>query len=447
MKEDAFIVKGGSPLKGTVRLAGAKNVSLKVIIAALLYNEPIYFENIPHLKDIRELIHLIESTGAAVSFEKGDLMVDPSSMNSHEVDLLHGSKIRVSFMLFAPFLKKFKKARIPNPGGCRIGARPIDRMIDLMEAFGVITEYDNETGYYDARLNGRDLKGTDYTFKKKTHTGTELAIMFATLAKGSSVIRNAALEPEIDDLINLLNISGANIKREGEDIHIAGVDTLTAPDKPYSIVSDRNNAVTYAIFGLATKGDVTIIGADKDNLSVFLDYLDKAGAGYEIVDNGIRFFYKGELKAIDVTTEPEPGFMTDWQAPWAVLMTQARGTSTIHETVFENRFGYAQELNKLGASITFFQPDVKNPHSVDQFDIHDEDAFKDSYQAIKIQGPSALHGGVLRVTDMRAGATLLIAACAAKHETVVIGVSEVDRGYEHIEEKLSALGAKIRRLD
>lgn len=446
MHENAFIVKGGTPLKGTVGLSGAKNIALKVLIGALLFDEPVRFKNIPHLKDVIELTHLLNATGAVTTLEHGDVTIDPQSMNSYEVDLLHGSKIRVSFMLFAPFLKKFGRARIPNPGGCRIGARPIDRMISLMTAFGIVTEYNSETGYYDAKLSGEKLMGTDYTFTKKTHTGTELAIMFAAVSSGTSIIRNVALEPEIDDLINFLNISGAHIERHGEEIYVDGVDTLHAPQEPYTIACDRNNAVTYAIFALATKGDVFVEGARASELTVFLECLDKIHAGYEVKDNGIRFYYKEELQATDVTTVPEPGFMTDWQAPWAVLMTQAQGVSTIHETVFENRFGYAQELNKLGAHIEFYRPDVADPQVTYQFDIHDMEAFKQAYQAIRIHGPSELHGGVLYVTDMRAGATLLIGACAAQNESVIIGASEVDRGYDDIEDKLAALGAHITRV-
>ncbi len=446
MPEDTFVVKGGKPLNGTVKLSGAKNVSLKVLIAALLYDAPLKFTNVPQLKDIYELVQLIKATGAQVEYEGNNVNIDPRSMTSHEVDMLHGSKIRVSFMLFAPFLKKFGKARIPNPGGCRIGARPIDRMISLMEAFGVNSVYDSETGYYDATLDGDTLQGTEFTFPKKTHTGTELAIMFAVCAKGSSVIKNVALEPEIDNLIELLNASGGNVQRSGEDIIVEGVESLTALDEPFEIAPDRNNAVTYAVAALATGGDVTVLGADSTVLTKFLEYLDKVNAGYEILDDGIRFYSKGEIKASDVVTEPEPGFMTDWQAPWAVLMTQAHGTSTIHETVFENRFGYAHELIKLGANIEFYQPEVEDPDSLYQFDVPNDPNFEEAKHAIRIHGPSPLHGGVLRVTDMRAGATLLIGACAAEHESVIIGASEVDRGYEHIEKKLADLGADIKRL-
>lgn len=444
--DDAFIVQGGTPLKGTAELTGAKNVALKVIIAALLLDEPVTFTNVPDLSDIHELSHLIAATGAKISFHNDEIHIDPRGMSSHEVDLLHGSKIRVSFMLFAPFMHTFRKARIPNPGGCRIGARPIDRMIDLMKSFEIVTAYDTHTGYYDAKLNGNEITGTDFTFPKKTHTGTELAVMFGAVAKGKTIIRNASLEPEIDDLILFLNQAGADIKRNGEEIHIEGVKNLHSPGT-FRISSDRNNAVTYAVFGIATQGDVFVHGAKEESLKVFLDHLDRAGGGFEVMNDGIRFFYKGKLRPVDVTTAPEPGFMTDWQSPWSVLMTLAHGTSTIHETVFENRFGYASELMKLGAHIEYYQPQVADPDSVYQFDIKDVEEFrKNSHQGIRITGPSELHGGVMNVTDMRAGATLLIAACTAKGDSVVIGASEIDRGYDDIEKRLSKLGASIKRV-
>lgn len=443
--ENAFIVQGGKPLNGTIQLEGAKNVALKVTIAALLFDEPVHFKNIPDISDIKELYHLLESVGAHVKENGETVTIDPTGLHSHEVDLLHGSKIRVSFMLFAPFIKRYGKARIPNPGGCRIGARPIDRMIDLMNAFGVKTEYDHSTGYYDATLDGGVLKGTEYAFAKKTHTGTELAIMLAAMAKGETVIKNAALEPEIDDLISFLNQSGAQIKRSGGEISILGVEHLSHK-APFSIMCDRNNAVTYAVGALATRGDILIKGAKPKHLSTFLSLLDDAGGGHEEQENGMRFFYKGPLHATDVTTAPEPGFMNDWQAPWAILMTQAEGISSIHETVFENRFGYVSELNKLGAHIEYFQPSVDDPNSLYQFDIQSKEAFKQKFQGIRIHGPTHLHGGVMSVSDLRAGAALLIGACVAEGESVVIGTDQIDRGYEYIEHRLAAVGASIRRM-
>ena len=208
---------------------------------------------------------------------------------------------------------------------------------------------------------------------------------------------------------------------------------------------DRNEAPTYAVFALATKGDIIVKGADKINLEHFLSKVNQAGGNYEIVSSGIRFYYQGSLKSTSVTTMPHPGFMTDWQSPWAVLMTQTLGTSIIHETVFENRFGYVSELKKLGAKIEFFSPSVDNPQQTYQFDIK-EGEINNRHQAIRIYGPIKLHGGVVSVSDMRAGASLLIAACMAKGQSVVLGASEVDRGYETIEKKLRLLGARIKRV-
>lgn len=442
--ENAFVVKGGTPLKGTITLEGAKNVALKVVVAALLFDKPITLKNIPNIKDIRELFELFKEIGVDVDFQDNVVKINAENMNSHEVSLLFGSKIRASFLLFAPFLKKYGKARIPNPGGCRIGARPIDRMVHLMNAFGVKTDYDSETGYYSAEVDS-ELKPADFTFPKKTHTGTELALMIAASTEGHSTIRNSSLEPEIDDLIELLNVSGATIKRNGEDIDVDGSSYLHGIDD-FTIKSDRNNAVTFAMFALATEGDITVKGADPHNLKIFLEYLTKIGGGYDIQDGAIRFYFKEKLTAIDVMTSTDPGFMTDWQAPWAVLMTQAQGDSRIHETVFENRFGYVNELNKLGAHIEYYKPTVEDPQKVYQFDIEDVSKFNDEKQAILIHGPTDLHGGVLQVTDMRAGATLLIGACAADGESVIIGASEIDRGYEKIEDRLTALGANIERV-
>ena len=443
--EDAFIVDGGIPLKGEVQLSGAKNVALKVAIASLLFDGPVKFSNIPKIKDVEELLHILKSIGAKVLFEGNQLTIDPDSVNKSQIDLLHASKTRVSFMLFAPFLKRFGIAYIPNPGGCRIGARPINRQIEMMKAFGISVIYDSSTGYYEAKYKKTASGSVTYRFSKPTHTGTELAILFGLIDKRITTIQNAALEPEIDDLINFLNQSGAKINKKNTTIIINGGQQLKQADTGYQIMYDRNEAPTYAVFALATKGDIIVKGADKINLEHFLSKVNQAGGNYEIVSSGIRFYYQGSLKSTSVTTMPHPGFMTDWQSPWAVLMTQTLGTSIIHETVFENRFGYVSELKKLGAKIEFFSPSVDNPQQTYQFDIK-EGEINNRHQAIRIYGPIKLHGGVVSVSDMRAGASLLIAACMAKGQSVVLGASEVDRGYETIEKKLRLLGARIKRV-
>lgn len=445
--EDAFIVTGGKPMNGSVSVSGAKNVALKVVIAALMLQKPVTLKNIPHIKDIEELLTLISDLGGKWEFvSKNTLLVDGTSLVQNKVDLLYGSKIRVSFMMFAPLLYRLGTALIPNPGGCRIGARSIDRTIDMMKQFGVQVQYNSKTGYYSASRMNNTFTAIHYRFDKKTHTGTELALLFAACADGTTMLDNCALEPEIDDLIAFLNMNGAKIKRAGDSIMITGVQELSnrSSKGEFTIMGDRNEAVTYAVLAMATKGDITVHGADAAHLGPFVEKVREAGGGIEEKKNAIRFFYKKDLQHTYVVTLPHPGFMTDWQAPWAVLMTQAQGKSTLHETVFENRFGYVKELKKMGASITFFQPELEDPHHTYQFKSNKNKTYKN--QAIEIVGNTPLHNAVLKVTDMRAGASLIIAALIAPGESVVDGATIIDRGYEDIVEKLSNLGASIRRV-
>lgn len=442
--EDAYIIKGGKKLMGQINLSGAKNIALKVIIASLMFDSKVRLKNIPRIKDIQELMQLINCLGGKADFVgDNEVEVDGRKIDESKIDLLYASKIRVSFMLFAPLLFRLNKANIPNPGGCRIGARSIDRSIDLMRQFGVEVEYNDETGYYNSSANFSNLKGIEYSFSKPSHTGTELAIFFAVLIDGETKIKNASLEPEIDDLIDFLNQSGADIKRVESDIVILGVDKLVNKST-YEIAYDRNEAVTYAVLAIASKGDVVIDGASNKDLDSFLKYLDIVNGGYEIIsEDKIRFFYKGELKPSHIVTKPHPGFMTDWQAPWAVLMTQSDGESTIHETIFENRFGYLEELRKLGAELNFFHPIVENPKEVYQFHVGNYSQLR---QAITISGKTELHNGVMTVSDLRAGACLLIAACIATGESVIYGASIIDRGYEDIDQKIKLIGGDIARI-
>lgn len=442
--EDAYIVYGGKPLKGEVQLSGAKNSALKVIIAGLLFKDEVYFSNIPKIKDIEGLLYLIRSLGGKADFvDKNKVVVSNQGIKINKIDLLQASKTRVSFMLFAPLLNLFGRAEIPNPGGCRIGLRPIDRQIKLMRSLGIKVDYNSDDGYYKAKLKDSQIKGGVYTFEKPSHTGTEFAIMLGCLADGETIIKNASQEPEIDDLIDFLNRSGGKIKREKDRIYIQGVKRLLSPNQ-YPITNDRNEAVTYAIFALSTGGDVEVIGINPKVIGVFIKKVQQVGGKVIIGKNRVRFYYQGELKPSDIVTRPHPGFMTDWQAPWAVLMTQANGVSTIHETVFENRFSYVEELRKLGARIELFQPKVDHPERLYQFNYRKKES--NLSQAIKIFGKTKLHNGVLKVFDLRAGASLLIAASCASGESVVKGASVIERGYEAIDKKLTNLGLKIKKI-
>ena len=442
--DDAYIVSGGYPLKGEVKLSGAKNVALKVIIAALLFKKKVYLSNIPKIKDVDIILELINNLGGKAQFiSKNSVLIDGQDLNKKRIDLFYASKTRVSFMFFAPLLYKFGKAEIPNPGGCRLGGRPIDRSIKLIRSFGANVIYDSD-GFYRVYLSQKRLKGTRYQFEKPSHTGTELAILLGLIAEGETLIENASLEPEIDDLINFLNQSGAKIKRKDRLIFIEGIKELNQTDE-YQIIGDRNEAVTFAIFGLATKGWVRLVGIETDLIKTFINKVKKIGGIIKEEKRGLEFSYRKPLSAIDIVTSPHPGFMTDWQAPWAVLMTQAQGVSTIHETIFENRFSYVDELKKLGAKIEFFQPKLKNPSLVYQFNLSKNQPPRNP-QAIRIFGPTTLHNGVLNVNDLRAGASLLIGAAVAQGESVIAGASIIERGYEEIDKKLRLLGLKIKKI-
>lgn len=412
--EDAFIIRGGKKLNGSIRLSGAKNVALKVIIAALMFEEEITFENVPKISDVIELLHLLESLGAKAYFaEKNTVVVDGRPLNKNRVDLLYASKTRVSFMLFAPLLYRFERCFIPNPGGCRIGARPIDRIVDGMKKLGVTVQYESETGYYEAHM--REKPHGHYNFSKPSHTGTELLILLSILGKDKIFLNNVAFEPEIDELIHFLNLSGARIIRDGKSIIIHPVSKLTY-SSPFTLVSDRNESVTFASLAVATRGQVSVSSIDSFLLDSFIKKLKDVGVGVDIHGKeSIRFYYKGPLKSSHIVTSPHPGFMTDWQPNWSVLMLQAHGESILHERVFENRFSYVEELRRLGAEIDFVKIPVKDPREYFFFNF---DPGKKYNQAIRIIGPQVLHGGVMDIADLRAGATLAIAALTVAYSTL-----------------------------
>jgi UDP-N-acetylglucosamine 1-carboxyvinyltransferase len=439
--EDSYIINGGKALKGEVMLSGAKNVAVKALIAALLFEGEVVLQNIPRIRDVFELLDLLKELGAEIDFTGHTVKINGDSINTNKSDFLHSSKIRTSFMLFAPLLYKFKEAYIPNPGGCRIGARPIDRVVDGMEELGIEVEYDPDTGYYHAEMKNKP-KGS-YTFKKSSHTVTELLILISVFSDDKVKIENAAMEPEIDDLIRFLNESGAKITRSGSSIIIQGVQKLKQT-QPYTIGWDRIEAATYAVLAVITKGDIVISKIEDSLIKVFNDHLVKAGGGVEKLPDGRwRYFYKGPLKATNVTTSPHPGFMTDWQPPWAVLMTQAEGESIIHERIYENRFMYVEELRKMGADIEFIKVPVTNPAEYFFFNF---DPAKKYNQVIRINGPQKLHNAVLTVADLRAGATLAIAALSTEGESVLNGTSIMERGYEDFVGKITALGGDIRKV-
>lgn len=436
-----YYINGGKSLAGTVKISGSKNVATKAVIAACLTNEPVVLKNVPKISDIKALLDVIRSIGGTVEREDDTVTITVKDIKNHEISLAEGARVRTSSMFLAPLLARVGKAIVPNPEGCRLGARPIERHIEGLEKMGAKIEYKSEDGYYHASSDG--LFGTTFRFSKNTHTGTETLIMAAVLASGVTVIENAAAEHEIDDLIALLNKMGAKIERvEERKIIITGVPSLHGAE--HTIVSDSNETVTFAVLSILTGGNITLINCDLSNVKVFIEELRKCGGDYIDENGGVRFFLKNDLMPSNIVTSCEPGFKTDWQGPWAILMAYANGESVIHESIYENRFGYVSELKKMGAKIEFIDVHVDDPSEFYNFNYDPSISYK---QAIKISGSQKLHNAILKVTDLRAGATVVIGALTANGLSIVNGIEHIERGYERFIERLSALGADITEVE
>ena len=416
-----FIVTGGVPLRGSVRIAGAKNAVLKLMAAAALTDEPTVLRNVPKISDVMIMRETMGDIGFGVRRVNGDaLEITPTDADWLFVPLEAAMKMRSSFILLGPLLTRFGRVIISNPGGDRIGRRPVDLHVSAMERLGATIEYKN--GYYFARAP-KGLRGARIEFPYVTVMGTENALLAAVLARGSTVIENAAQEPETDDLVTLLRAMGAQIERTAPHrLEIQGVDRLRGAE--HRVIGDRLEAGTFAIAAAVTGGEVEMSGVDPAHLGSFLEVLGRMGVPFETRADGLRVSAADGYRPCDVETAPYPGFATDLQAPLAVLMTQADGDSRIHETIYEDRLDYTMELVKMGAVI-----EVEDQHSA------------------CIAGPTQLHGREVSIADLRAGATLVLAALAAEETSVISGVEHVDRGYEQIEAKLVALGAQIHRID
>lgn len=419
-----FIVTGGVPLRGEVRIAGAKNAVLKMMAAAVLSEERSILRNVPQISDVQILRGTMTDIGFHVSpLEGGALEIQAAAADWLFVPLEAAMKMRSSFILLGPLLSRFGRVIISNPGGDRIGRRPVDLHVDAMRAMGAEIEYKN--GYYFAQAPG-GLRGARITFPYVTVMGTENAMLAATLARGTTVIENAAREPEVDDLVAMLRAMGARIQRTAPHrLEIEGVERLHGVE--HRVLGDRLEAGTFAMAAAVTGGEVTVRGVDPAHLGAFTDVLAGMGVSFDTFatdGGGLRVRGGDGFRPADIETQPYPGFATDLQAPLAVLMTQADGTSTIHETIYEDRLDYTIELVKMGAVI----------------EVVDE-------RRARIAGPTLLHGREVQIADLRAGATLILAALAAAETSVISGVEHVDRGYEAIESKLVALGAQITRID
>lgn len=436
-----YRITGGTPLYGSVRVGGAKNASYKLMIAALLADSPSRLLNFSQISDVALVAKLITALGGkAEKVGERAYMIDPQGITGSVIGAEHGEASRASSMFIPVLLHKWGEASVPLPGGDKIGPRPLERHFDGLQALGA--EVVIEGGQIKARTQG--LKGTTYRFTKNSHTGTETLLMAAVKAEGTTILENAAEETEVDDLIAFLNAMGGQIRRTASrTIEIQGVSHLHGAI--YQIMPDQNQVVSFACAGLATKGDVIVENARSADLSAFLAELDKIGAGYEVGQYGIRFFYAEPLKGSEVVTAIHPGFKTDWQPLWVTMMTQAEGTSVLHETVYTSRFAYVESLNKMGAQIELFTPTVEHPETFYNFNIA-EVALTDDHAA-RIHGPSMLHGGEFTVKDLRHGATLMIAGLISDRETILHDPDHhIDRGYEALDNQFRAMGAKIEKV-
>jgi UDP-N-acetylglucosamine 1-carboxyvinyltransferase len=415
---DKIFIQGGVPLSGSVDASGAKNAALPLLAAAILADGPVIYHRIPHLKDITTMMTLLVHQGAEVTYDdQCRLTVDarPATKSEAPYDLV--KTMRASSLVLGPLLARFGRARVSLPGGCAIGARPIDIHLKGLEAMGA--EVSVEHGYVVAEAR-HGLHGARIVLDKVTVTGTENLMMAAVLAKGETIIENAAREPEVVNLAESLNALGAEIHGAGSDhLRIQGVPSIRGGE--VSVIADRIEVGTYLAAGLITGGDVTVTQACPDALEAFLARVEEAGAIVDIGDDWIRCRSQGRLRAVDLQTSPHPGFPTDLQAQYMALMCTAEGASTITETIFENRFMHAQELVRMGADIQL------------------------NGRSAVVRGVDGLSGAEVMATDLRASASLALAGLAAKGETVISRVYHIDRGYERIEEKLRRLGAVIER--
>lgn len=439
-----YVVSGGTPLAGQVKLHGAKNAGFKAMIAALLADSPSTICDLGLISEIDFAKQVIITLGGKVSQETDPhcLTIDPQNLNSFIVPAEIGEKSRASNLYAPPLLVRFGKAVLPIPGGDKIGKRPLERHFAGLEAMGAKIEINDAKIVIEAK---EGLRGVTYCFLKNTHTGTEFLVMAAVKADGITILENAAAEPEVDDLIKLLNSMGGKIERIApRTVKIIGVKKLHGTK--HIVMKDRNEAVTFACVALATRGEIFVEEADPKVLEIFLEKIGEIGGIREIGDNGILFRFEKTLSAANIVAAPYPAFMTDWQPLWSTLMTQAHGESIIHETIYEKRFDYVPALLKMGAKIDFFEPGLDNPDEVYNFNLIDDT--KDNKHAIKIVGPTKLNGVEIEVNDVRSGATALMAGLIAQGQTIVLDPrDQIKRGYEALPEQLISLGAKIKIVE
>ncbi len=413
---DKFVIEGGAPLRGTVQVSGAKNSALPLMACALLADGPSTIRRLPDLADVRTMAKLLRKLGAKVNGPSGQAVIDPKGVNLFEAPYELVKTMRASVLVLGPLLARFGHAKISLPGGCAIGARPIDQHLKGLEALGAQITF--EHGYVEAKA--KSLKGTIFTFDVQTVTGTENVLMAAALAKGKTTLRNCACEPEVVQLADALRLMGVGIEGAGtQTIEVEGVSSL----KPFliDVIPDRIEAGTLLVAGALGKGPVRVEGAVREHLEAIVEKLVEAGARIEDSPGALTVSADDGFKGVNIKTQEFPGFATDMQAQFMSLLACARGSSVLTETIFENRFIHVPELVRLGAKISV-----------------------DGRTAV-IEGAGKLSGAPVMATDLRASASLVLAGLIAEGKTEVLRIYHLDRGYERLEKKLSALGARIER--
>ncbi|MCW5590310.1 MAG: UDP-N-acetylglucosamine 1-carboxyvinyltransferase [Legionellales bacterium] len=411
---------GGKPLNGEIRVSGAKNAALPIIAATLLPSEPITISNVPHLRDVTTMMELLSTMGVQLTIDElMNVTIDPNFIHSYDAPYDLVKTMRASILVLGPLVARFGEARVSLPGGCAIGSRPVDLHLRGLEAMGA--EIELKDGYIHAKVKDR-LQGAKIVFDTVTVTGTENIMMAATLAKGTTILKNAAREPEVEDLAHCLNQLGAKITGAGTaTIQIEGVEKLHGGN--YRILPDRIEAGTYLVAAAITRGKIKLKNINASIMESVLLKLQEAGAEINTGDDYIELnMYGNRPRAVNISTAPYPGFPTDMQAQLLALNTIAEGSSLITENIFENRFMHVQELRRMGADIQ----------------VQGNSAF--------CHGVEYLTGAPVMATDLRASASLVLAGLAARGTTIVDRIYHIDRGYECIEEKLSQLGANIRRI-
>ena len=414
-----LIINGGKKLGGTIRVNGAKNAALKLFAAALLTRKTVIFKNVPEVEDVTRMSELLRGLGAKVErIKHGEYKITADKLSSSKINPEIAKKLRASIVLVGPLLARMGKAIFPHPGGCVIGERPIDVFIDGFNAMG--SKLNSKDGLYEISTKG--LIGCNFIFHNVSVTGTETIMMTAVLAKGTTILKNCACEPEIESLADFLNLCGAKIKGAGtHTIVITGVSDLKGGI--FKTIPDRIEAGSFALLAAASGSNLKITHCEPGHLDSLLGLLKKVGVSFVANNDSIEINPSTKIRAFGVKTREYPGFPTDLQAPLCVLLTQSEGEALVHETIYEGRLAWTEELKRMGADILNLDP-----------------------HRIQIKGPTKLRGREMESPDLRAGMAYIIAALCAEGESVINNIYQIDRGYEKIEERLQKIGADIRRI-